>query len=278
MGSDAVNATNKAQAKKKPLVAIPATEAKKEVAAYNFNSANIPIAIKIYTKKGEFVPIYDVSISGISKNTEVVLQKIIDELTAQVSLGMVDILETKETGIVEKKFAEAIEILLNKHFPDADAKTIGFLKSYLLQKSLGLGAIEILMDDINLEEIAINCEEEPVWVYHVKYGWLKTTIMMQSEEQIRHYASMIGRKIGRQITILEPLMDAHLAAGDRVNATLQPISIKGNTMTLRKFAAKPWTITDFIKSDTISTAAAALTWLGVQFELSALIAGGTATG
>ena len=89
---------------------------------------------------------------------------------------------------------------------------------------------------------------------------------------------MIGRRIGRRITILEPLMDAHLATGDRVNATLEPISVNGNTITLRKFAAKPWTITDFIQSESISPAAAALIWLGVQFELSALISGGTATG
>jgi flagellar protein FlaI len=57
-----------------------------------------------------------------------------------------------------------------------------------------------------------------------------------------------------------------------------PISLKGNTITLRKFAAKPWTITDFIKSKTISTEAAALIWLGVQYELSIIISGGTATG
>jgi flagellar protein FlaI len=73
-------------------------------------------------------------------------------------------------------------------------------------------------------------------------------------------------------------MDAHLKGGDRVNATLEPISVQGNTITLRKFAAKPWTITDFINDSTISTEAAALIWLGVQYELSTLISGGTATG
>lgn len=271
--------TKKHVVKKHHALSIPKTQAGiKIISSYNFNSGDIPITIKIYMKKGEFVPIYDVSISGISKNTEIVLERIMEELTSQVSIGMVDILSTKDTGVIEKKFASAIEILINKHFPDADEKTVSFLKSYLTQKSLGLGSIEILMDDIDLEEVAINSVKDPIWVYHKKYGWLKTTIRIQNEEQTRHYASMIGRKIGRQITILEPLMDAHLATGDRVNATLEPISVQGNTLTLRKFAAKPWTITDFIKSETISTGAAALIWLGVQYELSALISGGTATG
>ena len=47
---------------------------------------------------------------------------------------------------------------------------------------------------------------------------------------------------------------------------------------MRKFAAKPWTITDFINTHSISAEAAALIWLGVQYELSTLISGGTATG
>jgi len=167
---------------------------------------------------------------------------------------------------------------IKKHFPDVDKKTMNFLKSYLIQKSLGMGNIEILMNDVNLEEIAINNADEPVWVYHRKHGWLKTNIMLESEEQIKHYASLIGKKVGRQITVLEPLMDANLSTGDRVNATLLPTSLKGNTITLRKFAAKPWTITDFIINRTISAEAAALIWLGVQYELSIIISGGTATG
>jgi len=250
----------------------------KLIATYDFISDQIPITIKIYKKKGEFVPIYDVSISIISKNTEIILEKIREELTTQVNLGMVDILAIKDTGIIEQKFIDTIKNLINKHFPDADERTANYLKSYLIQRSLGLGSIEILMDDVNLEEIAVNSADQPVWVYHKRLGWLKTTIMLENEDQTRHYATMIGRRVGRQLTILEPLMDAHLRGGDRVNATIEPISAGGNTITLRKFAAKPWTITDFIGDGTISTEAAALIWLGVQYELSTLISGGTATG
>ena len=250
----------------------------KLLATYDFVSDEIPIIIRIYKKRGEFVPIYEVSLPTITKNTEIILEKIREELTTQVSLGMVDILVSKDTGVIEQRFIETITTLIKKHFPDADEKTTSFLKSYLIQRSLGLGSIEILMDDSNLEEIAINSAQEPVWVYHVKFGWLKTNIMLASEDQTRHYGTMIGRRVGRQLTILEPLMDANLKGGDRVNATLEPISVDGNTITLRKFAAKPWTITDFIKDSTISAEAAALIWLGVQYELSALISGGTATG
>ena len=248
------------------------------ISTYNFISDDIPIIITISRKPEEFVPIYEVSISGISKHTEIVLERVREELISQVSLGMVDILSIKDSKAIEKKFIQAIDILLKKHFPDADEKTLNFLRSYLIQRSLGMGEIEVLLDDINLEEIAVNSARDAVWVYHIKHGWLKTSIKMSNEEQIRHYAAMIGRRVGRQLTVLNPLMDANLEKGDRVNATLAPISVEGNTMTLRKFAAKPWTITDFIKSETISPAAAALIWLGVQYELSTLIAGGTATG
>ncbi len=245
---------------------------------YNFISNEIPIKIRIYTEKDEFVPIYEVSISSISKNTEIILEKIRQELITEVNLGMVDIIDIKKTGLIEQRFRGTIDLLIRKHFPDADKKTMSFLTSYLIQKSLGMGNIEILMNDQHLEEIAINNAEDPVWVYHRKHGWLKTNIHIESEEQIKHYSTMIGKKVGRQITVLEPLMDANLSTGDRINSTLSPVSLKGNTITLRKFAAKPWTITDFIRNNTISSEAAALIWLGVQYELSIIISGGTATG
>lgn len=245
---------------------------------YNFKSNNIPITIKISTISEEFVPIYEISISKLTPTTEYFLEKIRQELIKRVNLGMVEITDTKKTGVIEERFKETIHNLVLKSFPNTDEETTRFLTAYLIQKSLGMGKIEILMDDPNLEEIAINSSDEPVWVYHRKHGWLKTNVFIKNEDETRHYSTMIGRKVGRQMTILNPLMDANLDTGDRVNATLMPISNRGNTITLRKFASKPWTITDLIISGTISVSAAALIWLAIQYEMSILIAGGTASG
>ena len=245
---------------------------------YKFVSNKIPISIKIFMQSGEFVPLYHVSITSISPTTEVVLERIRKELIREVSLGMTDIVAAKKGTTIEEKVEAAITILIKKYFPDIGGEEKQFLIAYLLQKSIGLGNLEIVMDDTQLEEVAINSSDEPVWVYHRKHGWLKTNITIKEEDQTKHYATMIGRRIGRQITVLEPLLDAHLAEGDRVNATLMPISTRGNTITLRKFARDPWTITKFLNARTISLSAAALIWQGIQYELSALIAGGTASG
>ena len=250
----------------------------KVIESYEFKSEDIPITVNIIKKTGEYILIYDLIISRISRYTEYFLEKIRRELIKKVNLGIVDITDLKRSETVHEKFSDAIISLIHKYFPDVDDETIGFLTTYLIQKSLGMGKVEILMGDPDIEEIAINSSEEPVWIYHKKYNWLKTTIQLESEDQIRHYASMIGRKVGRQLTVLEPLMDASLNAGDRVNATLAPISTHGNTITLRKFASKPFTVTDLIRTRTISPQAAAMIWLGIQFELSALIIGGTASG
>jgi flagellar protein FlaI len=245
---------------------------------YDFHSEHIPISVTIVKKSGEFVPTYVLQVSVISKTTEMILEKVRLELIRRVSLGAEDIGDIKKTDLVEDKFNELIGILIDKYFPDSDEEAITFLRSYLKMNSLGLGALELLMNDENLEELVINQASEPAWVYHKKHGWLKTNVYLKSEDQIRHYASIIGRRVGRQITVLSPLLDAHLGSGDRVNATLSPVSTNGNTITIRKFSKDPWTITKFLKTRTISPEAAALIWTAIQYELSALIAGGTASG
>lgn len=245
---------------------------------YTFTSDKIPITVRIHDDEQGFVPVYEISITVISPTTDLVLQKIRDELVSKISLGAIDITDPRKHELIEQRFGEEILRLVKRYFPLSDEATIALLYSYFIRKNLGMGDLEILMDDENLEEIVVNNAKEPAWVYHKRYGWLKTTVRVQNEEQIQHYARIIARKSDKQITILSPLLDASLETGDRINATFFPVSIQGNTITIRKFASKPWTITDFLNNNVLSTAAAALMWQGIQYELSALVAGGTASG
>ncbi|MBI2652441.1 CpaF family protein [Candidatus Woesearchaeota archaeon] len=247
----------------------------KIIDTYELNVNNIVVDVAITTKEEESVPIYNISITNISDTTKIILEKIRDEFVTEETKTL-----SEEASVydVQEQFKDKILKLLAKYFPNADKKTMDMLINYILQQNIGLGNLDILLKDTNLEEIVINNAKEPVWVYHRRYGWLKTNVLVPNESRIRHYSTIIGRDVGKEITILNPLMDAHLKTGDRVNATLSPISSKGNTMTIRKFAVKPWTITDFIKEKTISYEGAALLWMAVQNELSIIVAGGTASG
>ncbi len=243
--------------------------------AYELTVNDIVIDVSIMQGEDEPVPIYNISITNISETTKIILEKIREEFVESATKAF-----EKESTIqsIQDEFRERILVLLKKYFPNANKKTMDMLINYVLQQNIGLGNIEILLKDKNLEEIVINSAHDPLWVYHRKYGWLKTNVKIPTEMRIRHYSTIIARNVGKEITLLSPLMDAHLTTGDRVNATLSPISSRGNTITIRKFATKPWTITDFILDNSISYEAAALLWAAVQNELSIIIAGGTASG
>jgi flagellar protein FlaI len=245
---------------------------------YTITVNNIVVDISIFAEENKPVPEYVVSITNISDATKIILEKIRQEFISKMSLEEIENLEQNELINIRQRFKGEIKKLIQKYFPKADDKTMNMLINYLIEENLGLGKIEILLQDPSLEEIVINNHTEPVWVYHRKHGWLLTNIKIVTEDRIRHFATMIGRDVGKEITNLNPLMDAHLMTGDRVNATLSPISTKGNTITIRKFSQDPWTITKFVKDNVLTYEAAAWIWLAVQNELSIIISGGTGSG
>lgn len=256
-------------------------EAKEEKSldSYAFDIDGMPVNIKIVSMKDSFVPLYQVQIQGLAEGTKLVLNtQIKGELITEVKLDLSEIVDPKQAAAVKQKFEEKAKRLLEKHFPTLSESSKKVLVSYLIQHTIGLGELEPPMHDENLEELVVNSSTDSAWVFHKKFGWCKTNIRLKSEEAIYDYAAMIGRRIGRQINVLSPLMDAHLTTGDRVNATLFPISTGGNTITIRKFSRNPWTIPILIETRCVSSRVAALIWLCIQNELSLLIAGGTGSG
>jgi archaeal flagellar protein FlaI len=112
---------------------------------------------------------------------------------------------------------------------------------------LGLGDLEALIADDNLEEIAVNGAKDFIWVFHKKLGWCRTNIKPVKRQHNIRPGIANRKKNRREINNLAPLMDAELADGSRVNATLYPISQSGNTITIRKFAKNPWTMPALVK-------------------------------
>lgn len=244
---------------------------------YKIKADKITAIVKIVDGE-DFTKLYKISIPGVSKATSAVLNNIRNRLLGESEVNVGKIFEPDVIEDLKEKFSEKAERLLEEKIPNLDEKTKNILTGTLIQDMLGLGRLELLISDENLEEIAVNSAKEPVWVFHKKYGWVKTNVTIKDEDTVKNYSSIIARRVGRQITTLNPLLDAYLVTGDRANATLFPISSKGNTITIRKFARKVWTVTDFIKNKTLNSDVAAFLWELVHYEMNLIVAGGTSSG
>ncbi len=248
------------------------------IESYNIYSNKVPAKVSVVKKTGELALFYNLSIPNVKEATEAVLEEVRNDLVKEITLTTTEILDIRNAIELKKKFEAKIKDLLKKKMPNEPDHNIEVITGHLLNKSFGLGDIEFLLNDANLEEIVINGGGKPLWVYHKKHGWLKSNILLNTESQVNNYASSIARKVGRQINVLDPLLDAHLVTGDRVNATLFPISTSGNTITIRKFRRKPWSVTDLIANNTLSSDMMAFLWLAVEAELSIIFSGGTGSG
>ncbi|MBT4191937.1 MAG: CpaF family protein [Candidatus Diapherotrites archaeon] len=247
--------------------------------SYTLDIDHVYTKISVVQVQEEVRPVYTIDTPAIGKYTKKFLDFIKDEIAETMPIELEEITDPKKSHLLKTRFFEESQKHLKKYFPTSTKEDLDTLSGVVLHEMYGLGTIEVILGDDMLEEVAINSSRTPITVYHRIHGWLKTNLYPGTEDEIMNYSSQIGRKIGREITVLSPILDAHLLSGDRVNATLFPITAEGNTLTIRRFARRPWTIVDFVgKAHTMSSEMAALLWLAIQYEMNIVVSGGTASG
>jgi len=249
----------------------------KKYDSYGLDAHGLKVAVDI-SDRGDFVPIYTVNFPELGEATRTLLLSLRQELLAVVPIDTRRVEDEQYIKELTGKYADAASLMIDRYLPGTTGESKTILIAYIINTMLGLGDLEPLLADDNLEEIAVNDARDPVWVFHRKYSWCKTNIVMHSDNIIYDTVEQVGRRVGRSITNLTPIMDAELPDGSRVNATLFPISQKGNTMTIRKFAENPWTMPALVANGTVSSELASLIWLCIQNEISILVSGGTASG
>jgi flagellar protein FlaI len=249
-----------------------------QIDRYTILSDSIKVEVSVYKDPSKFVPTYEIHIPKLEDATKALLEDTRDKIITTVPIKIENLRDPASLAILRVKIKEIARGIIKKTIPEIPENVLDYAVVVLANEMLGLGSIEFLLDDEGLEEVVINNSKTAIWVYHKKYGWLETNVVVPSEEQIENYSSIVGRRVGRQINVLSPLMDAHLLSGDRVNATLFPISSFGNTLTIRKFRREPWTVTDLLENNTLNPEIASFFWLCMQYELSMIIGGGTASG
>src|SRR5438270_491385 len=150
---------------------------------------------------------------------------------------------------------------------------------YILRDFLGFGKLDPMMRDEFIEDISCDAPGIPIFVYHRKFESLKSTVVFVEDKELDSFVIKMAQRSGKHVSIAEPLLDATLPDGSRLNATLSDeVTAKGSTFTIRKFREEPFTIPDLVRFGTMNEDLLAYWWLAVQNGASAIYAGGTASG
>jgi len=242
------------------------------------DEGNLVTTVKVFFDNFSRRPAYHVDVPSVSPYSRIYFSYLQDEIAKDAPSDSSGAFGSKKGQTAAEKYAMVSSKIKSELAPSD--KDLPVLAGIITRSMYGLGDIDVLMQDANTEEIIINRGEEPIGVYHRKYGWMHTNLFVGTDEDVSNMASLISRRAGKQVSILAPLLDAQLDTGDRVNATLMPVSSAGNTLTIRKFSRDPWTIVNLAygANKTLSPEMAALIWQAVHYEFNVLIGGGTASG
>lgn len=236
--------------------------------------------VKIYRLKTQSLLHYSVPVPKPNPSQKLIINTLKEATTRLISTDPYKIKDSFQRKNIY--YQKVLDILENAQEINIPKHLFPFYADAVVKEMTGYGIIEPLLEDDKLEEIMVVGPKKPVYVYHVDYGMMTTNIIFFSDEGIADIIDKIARSLGRNVDIANPLLDARLPDGSRVNATVPPASIDGPTLTIRKFREDPYTIVDLINFKTVNLETAAFLWCVVEGfgakPANILISGGTGSG
>ncbi len=150
---------------------------------------------------------------------------------------------------------------------------------FLIRDFLGFGPIDVLMRDEQLEDISCDGPQIPIYIFHRQHESIRSTVMFADDLEIDSFVIRLAQRSGKHISIADPLLDATLPDGSRLQATLsREVTSRGSSFTIRKFREEPFTPPDLINYGTVTTPMCAYFWFVMEEGRSLIYAGGTASG
>jgi pilus assembly protein CpaF len=171
---------------------------------------------------------------------------------------------------------ETVSDLLAQRDDVGSAEDLAALQLEIIDEALGLGPLEGLLRDNTITEIMVNGADR---IFVERGGKIETTTKRFNDE--RHLRTIIERIIsplGRRIDESQPMVDARLANGSRVNAIVAPLALDGATLTIRRFPEHRMQAHDLVSIGAITPELVDFLRAAVEARLNIVVAGGTGSG
>ena len=202
-----------------------------------------------------------------------------EAIIGQEEIPVTDGVALGESQVLKDYLQEKFLAVLDLYNIDVPPKRQPVILYYLFREFLGFGQTDPILRDPFLEDISCLGPGVTMYVYHRVFGSLRTNIAYTSEMELNKYVFRLAQIAGKHISVYQPILDATLQDGSRINLTLgTEVTRKGSTFSIRKFSADPVSPIDLLQFGSVSSVVLAYFWSLVEHHRSVLISGGTAAG
>ena len=191
-------------------------------------------------------------------------------------VGAFDSLIDAQPNEVRDRISAIVDKVINLHGFAVTRDERLRLIDEMVHDVTGLGPLEPLLQDESITEVMVN---GPSHIYIERHGKIeRVDTVFLNDEHVLRIIDRIITPLGRRIDDSSPRVDARLPDGSRVNAIVEPLSLVGPVITVRKFAAKPFTVDDLIGFGTATPEMFAFLRACIEAKLNLFVSGGTGSG
>lgn len=186
------------------------------------------------------------------------------------------LLDEARGGVVESDLAAHLNELVDRRAGVLSAESRSLIAQRISERALGSGPLERLLRDPQVDEILVS-GTSPIWIE--RGGRLvQTEASFESEDQLRLTIERLLAPTGRRVDEAEPLCDARLPDGSRINVVLPPLAVDGPALSIRRFRPRGFTAAQMVEIGSWSPELAELLTDEVEARHNILVCGGTGSG
>jgi pilus assembly protein CpaF len=203
------------------------------------------------------------------------------ELKSQIHRKLIGVLNLERASSIPKdriraEIGRVVERLLDEErVPMTTAEQTKIVEE-VLDEVLGLGPLETLLKEPSISDILVNRYNK---VFIERNGKLsETAVRFKDDAHLLHIIEKIVSQVGRRIDEAQPIVDARLQDGSRVNAIIPPLALDGPCLSIRRFGRHVITQDEMLQYKTLTPGILRFLSACVQCKVTVLISGGTGSG
>jgi len=200
----------------------------------------------------------------------------LDEIEAIAARFHAILLEQAREGAASAEMASELTNLVDARAGVLSAESRSLIVQRIIERALGAGPLQLLLRDPEVDEILVS-GTKPIWVE--RGGRLaETDASFESDDQLRLTIERLLAPAGRRVDEAEPLCDARLPDGSRINVVLPPLAVDGPALSIRRFRPRGLSASQLVELGSWSPDLAVILADAIERRLNILVCGGTGSG